>query len=553
MPDNSQTKQVPCPFGGWNMRDNEGLMPEEDALEMINAIARDGHVEMRKGYVQLFDTGTQPVNTVFSFNGDFWVNNQTAHAEQLLYICREDNGQVCHVWQCNPSGTVTQVPDIPNYTILGDMWHTVQYKSNVIMSSLTGDDVPLIYDGAELKKINITIQKNELNTLDLYNVMNFCVYRKRLFFIERNTLKLWYMYTKGRIGGDVACLDLSDVATKGGYLAGLTEWSRAGADTTQSRLVVITSEGEVITYTGDDPSTVDDWRLESVNIVPDIIPHSEGRCVASFREDVGILTSSGVFPLNSIVGSNTVDKSQALSDKIRGAFYGFDEASVYDIRPHKGWQCFYDIPHNWLIVNIPIRDGEYEQFVCVFRGSNTTWSRFTGIPAVNFCNLDGNVYFGGFKGGIYRFNYGGKDDTRSIRMFVQQAYNLFGAAELKKVKGITLLLACAYQRNCRVRLWGDFDEQGWSDVRTSGMNGTGNICKWGLRYTNPPIAGSPWNTDYWGTRGILAEMNAQRLITDVDCKEARNISMGIEMEGNEELESDMAWFSTDYRIDFGSR
>ena len=46
----SRRLPLPPPIGGWNTRDEPGFMPVEDAVELINAIPRQGYVQMRGGY-----------------------------------------------------------------------------------------------------------------------------------------------------------------------------------------------------------------------------------------------------------------------------------------------------------------------------------------------------------------------------------------------------------------------------------------------------------------------------------------------------------------------
>ena len=87
-----------------------------------------------------------------------------------------------------------------------DKWQYTQYKSRLFM--VNGVDNPQSYDGASLTDNPFT-SDDGLDTKTLINVM---LYKNRLFFIERDSLRFWYTELAGNIAGNLKSFDLSQHA-----------------------------------------------------------------------------------------------------------------------------------------------------------------------------------------------------------------------------------------------------------------------------------------------------------------------------------------------------
>ena len=88
-----------------------------------------------------------------------------------------------------------------------------------------------------------------------------CKYRNRWFFIERQSMNAWYLGLNA-VGGQLNLLPLSGAATKGGKLLFCATWSIDAGDGIDDKLVFCTDLGELLIFTGGDPSSPANWRQE---------------------------------------------------------------------------------------------------------------------------------------------------------------------------------------------------------------------------------------------------------------------------------------------------
>jgi hypothetical protein len=517
-----QIKILSAPIGGLNSRDNPEQMPETDAIVFENAISTAGHVEMRKGYEYLLTVGKNPIDTIFSY-----VNGENKY---LMFSTIGPNGYG-EIWLIDQNADIFLVPPPVGYRIIGSNWHVCYFSNRVFLTSVYGQDSPLMFDGEQLQVVDLVSKRPDIIVINPKDVMMLCAYKQRLFFIERYTSRLWFLYQAGDLSGECEEMDVSTSTSKGGYLVSLNEWSRAGNDETQSLLTVITSEGECIVYQGDDPSSMD-WRVSSITRMPDVVCDKNA---VSFRNDVAVITKEGLFTLNSVVGSASAAKELALSNKIIGSIKDL-QSSYYA----QYWQVIYLQGLNWILLNVPLPDGSFIQYVLNLE--NDTWSYFTGINSTCYTNHDDDVYFGTADGKICLFNSGGKDDKNPINMFVQTPYMALDTPNVKQLRELTLYIYSAFRREVSSHFYVDYQPQSVSTVNLNGAYGDRRIGHWNR---------SHWNQDFWGSALRFSGVDVQKLTTPVMVKSGRRVSIGVNIEANDTEQSDTVWLSTDVRYETG--
>jgi hypothetical protein len=72
-----------------------------------------------------------------------------------------------------------------------------------------------------------------------------------------------------------------------------------------------------------------------------------------------MLTYNGLYPLAASLQSSRLDPRVALSDKIQGAF----TAATQQYGGNFGWDIMFDPQHNALTVNVPVSEGQQQQYV----------------------------------------------------------------------------------------------------------------------------------------------------------------------------------------------
>lgn len=406
----SNIQSYPPPVGGWNARDALSNMKPTDAVTLRNWFPRTSYVDIRGGYTSHATGMTGTGKTLAVYNGLNGTNKMFALTASGTYdvstagavgasAAARTNGK--HQWVNFGDGT-------NNYLIL-----------------VNGVDKPLYFDGVSWVAVD-NASSPALTGLTTTEIIGVFVSKGRLFFIQKNSLSLWYL-SAGVAGGALTEFDLSAVAKKGGYLMAGATWTVDGGDGPDDRVVLVTSEGEVIVYAGTNPSAAAFWQLVGVY---DLGKPLGRRCVTKYGGDLVILTQNGAFPMAAAIQGNASSGEPfgkfALSFKIEPAFN--DAARSYG--SNFGWTPVVFPAQSALIVNIPIsEDGEHEQYV--MNTITKAWCRFTEWDAEDFAVFNNELYF--TQGTAVKKAWTGQvDGSDNIEVYGKQAFSYFGSPGVLK-------------------------------------------------------------------------------------------------------------------------
>jgi len=314
-----QTKRVsvsaslPAPVGGWNSRDSLAAMQPIDAVELINWWVTPTDVVVRNGYSNSVTGITGQVESLMVYNGAA-TSKMFAAAGTSFY----DASSAGAVGAAVVTGLTNARWWYQNITTAGGNY----------MYTVNGTDKPELYDGTNWTAIDgaSTPAITGVTTTTLSDV---CLFKNRLWFIQKNTLKVWYLPTNA-VGGAASLIDLSAIAQKGGYLIKMGTWTIDAGTGADDLAVFVTSEGEIIVYQGTDPSSVATWSLVGVWQIGSPLGT---RFLFKYAGDDLIMTHDGLFPLSGALQSSRVNPKVALSDKIQSAISS--AASLYN--SNFGW------------------------------------------------------------------------------------------------------------------------------------------------------------------------------------------------------------------------
>jgi hypothetical protein len=147
--------------------------------------------------------------------------------------------------------------------------------------AVNGIDKPLLYNGSTWTNPAITgVTDTTLN--------NITTFKNQVWFTQNNSLKAWYLPTLS-IAGAAAAIDMSAVAQLGGHLVNVGTWTLDAGYGVDDNLVFITSNGEVIVYSGTDPSDATKWALVGVWRIGKPVGK---RCFLKYGGDMLILSLS---------------------------------------------------------------------------------------------------------------------------------------------------------------------------------------------------------------------------------------------------------------------
>jgi hypothetical protein len=250
-------------------------------------------------------------------------------------------------------------------------------------------------------------------TVDSKNFIHVNLFKHRLYFTEKNTMKVWYMPVDS-LGGSAFPLDFGGVAKNGGFIQGMATWTLDAGQGADDYAVFATNMGEVIVYNGTDPTDATTWLLKGVWQMGYIFSR---RFFHKFAGDILMITQDGLVPLAAALQSSRLDPRVNITDKI---YYEISkEADQYSSQ--FGWQVIYYAKPNMLLINIPNPAGT-EQYV--MHTISKAWCNFTGINTTVFELHNDDLYFGG-NGFVGKFWDGYADDGQPISGACQQAYTYF--------------------------------------------------------------------------------------------------------------------------------
>lgn len=272
-------------------------------------------------------------------------------------------------------------------------------------------------------------------TADPTNFVFATVWKNRVWFVERDTSRGWYLDINS-IYGVATSFDFGPKMRAGGPLVGLYNWSYDGGGGLDTLLVGISGAGDVVIYQGTDPSSISTFGLKgcwSLGAVP------YGRRIATDHGgDLLAASAIGIIPLSKLVVSGrTEDQSLYATGKISNLFNQLATSR----RARQGWALHIHPSDNTLLVTIPGENvgGNTEQLVMSL--GRKSWGRYRDLPILSGATWAGEFWFGTADGRVCRnIDYvdnvllSDPNSYSAVEWSVLTAFNNLGNAKQKQVK-----------------------------------------------------------------------------------------------------------------------
>lgn len=241
-------------------------------------------------------------------------------------------------------------------------------------------------------------------------------YNSRLYGIAASSTDVWYPAVSA-IGGAVTIFPMGPLLHYGGKLVAGGVWNQLTSNGVQHTWFVVSSEGEVVCFTGAFPGDPATWKIAGSYKIGRPLGQN---CIQPAGADVAILTEDGVIALSQVL---TLDQialaNQAVTRNIAPAFRDAVIARV----PNPGWQMLLWPLRSLAIINMPQIGTVNTQFVSNARTG--AWCRYTGWDAQCFAvyGLDpSGLYFGTSDGRVMKAETGGQDDGKSYTATIFYSY-----------------------------------------------------------------------------------------------------------------------------------
>ncbi len=444
----SSSTSVPAPIGGLNVRDSVANMPIQDAVVMENWFPSTTSADVRNGYTA-WSTFTGLCQGIIVYKGI---------SATKVFPCVK-NGSTYSIFEGTSAGALSTA-------VVGGGGATVQALTSTrydhqnfgttggeFISAVNGTDVPLQYDGT-------TWIASTMTNGTPASFFTVGVYGTRLWYVPNNSRSVYYQQLAA-ITGATTQYNLGPVLKEGGYINSIITVTDS-ANTLADYIVFLTSEGELVAYTGDPASTF--TRVAQFRIGRPVCRGNN--CWVKWGADALVLCADGVYPIRKAIEANKTDDLLAVSDKIRPLLNG-------DLIAHgakKGWTLKVHPTGAKLVVNVPYNEDSVS-YQYVMNTQTGAWTKFTGWSAFCF-EVALDTLWMGMSGKMVKADLGTADGTADISFDCRQAYNYFNTrGRAKHAKLIRPILAADGEYTLGIRIDTDYATTPLTNQRTVGDGG----------------------------------------------------------------------------------
>lgn len=492
----SESVHVPAPVGGLNTVDPASAMPATDAPYLWNCTSAELGLRSRLGWREHATGLGGAVPTMLAFTGSrkngssdrvfavtaqgIWdVSSSTTSPTRLitfgtqtgeagygvshvvstpggrfLVYCDEENGAFVYsestglwtqvVFGVTQLWTSSTLYLVGNQVVNGANVYVCTQAGTSGSTGPTGTGTAIVDGGAKWDYVSAAssgaigpslADQNAGFTGNPGNFVACTVWKSRLWFVERDSTRAWYMGVNS-LYGTATSFDFGLKMRAGGPLANLYNWSYDGGSGLDTLLVGVSTAGDLVIYQGTDPSSANTFGLKGAWYVAGV-PY--GRRVATEHGgDVLVLSRVGLVALSKLVSGKTLTPDQFETYKVSNLFNLL--AAQYGSL--QGWQVGLHPEDNALVILVPQASG-LPSLPLVMSMATHGWGRYRDIPMLSMAPYAGLLYFGtadgrvcintGYVDGVSLAN---PNASAPISCSVLFAYNNLGNARQKRVHAL---------------------------------------------------------------------------------------------------------------------
>jgi hypothetical protein len=386
---------IPVAVKGLNLRSGISALKPNEALRLDNWFPKGGYCQIRGGYTSHVTGLGASIGSLVEWAGP---------ASRKMF-----------------GATATAIYDVSSAGAVGAAavsslnsayWQTVNFTTSGgnFLVLCNGADSVRNFDGTTWTTPSIT----GVTSSTLINVAS---YKTRLWFVQKDTTKAWYLGTSS-ISGAATSLEMGDKFREGGKLLHIGSLSRDSGAGAGDVICFISSKGEIVAYTGSDPSDTNNWTLIGVYKVSAPIGN---RALVRIDGDLALLTEQGLVSLRQVAsqGRFTAERSSITASIDQGII---DDFASYGA--NTGWEMIVHPRTRQVIVNVPLTSSTATQYAMnIQTGAWCTYGRFASpLNATCWGMLSENLYFATSAGTVYRAENGYQDAGAAITSTYKSAF-----------------------------------------------------------------------------------------------------------------------------------
>lgn len=469
------------PYGGLDLVSPIDNMDPIYALELVNIFPGASAPELRKGYSSFATlSGSNAVNTLRA------MPKSDGSTDLLAFSGTK-------IFRIVAAGTVTDVTGTTALTSTN--CSTEIFSSRLFICN--GSDTVQVFNGSTNTTADCTF-----TGVTLANLVNVSAYKKRLYFVEKNTLSFWYGGTNAVGASALTQEDLSSVFTNGGRLLFAGSYTNQTASSSQDLFFACSSEGELLFYSGSYPGDAA-WT----NVARYYIGRPVGyNAFIRVNQDVWVITEQGIVPISALFQTDPEQALNTVSARINPVISEAAQSIPFSYR----WSgVFYPIGRR-VYITVPI--SETETYFMVWSADSKGWTRFNQYAnghALSIAVAGGLPYYGSSAGVIYKAETGYNDAGQAIQFQMRGAFSFYGSrGNYKAFKDIRPLLRT--QKGVAFNLGLDTDFRRRLTLETI-TTSTGSYTGWGATGATVGSPGyTPWGSSWSGATEYVFDRYATR-------------------------------------------
>lgn len=453
---------MPPPYGGLDLVSPIDNTDPSFALELVNVFPGAGAPTVRLGYTQFANVGVAtPIKFVDSLN--------LANGTSLL-ISSTDSA----IYSTTSAGAVSA---ITGTAVTSGEWQSASYNNRIYLCN--GVDSARYWDGVAGTTASLTF-----TGLALTDMVFVHPHKERLYFVEKNSSRVWYggLQVTGTGGSPaLTSFDLSYVFPRGGNLVAIGSYSNSANVATQDYFWACSSQGDIVFYTGSyagDPST---WGLVARYFIGRPLGR---RAFVRVNNDVWIITEQGIVPISGLFQADPEASLNIVSQKVNPLI---SEAAALFPFDHQ-WHGFFWPQGRRVYISIP-QSGTSCYFL-VYSIDTKGWTQFklfNSEHSLSSCAYNGLPYYGSASGIIWKGETGQADaitatTSQAITFSGRSAFSFYGSrSNYKAFKDIRPIIKTKRGVSLNIGLDVDFKRAPTVSAVTIPA---GNFTPWG----------SPWGS-----------------------------------------------------------
>jgi len=384
----TQAMNVPAPMRGIMTSVPLSEMDKSNTITTINMRSNAYGLSVRKGYRQWClnrDIAGDGIKTIIPGNSSGRLNT----GDKLF--CTTNDG-IYEITTFGAQAVKRVDADFPNKSPDAGWcsWHNftnaggLQY---ILICDLINGYYFYDFDEDTFSKVEAGTGPGKINGV---NPAEFCfvtVWKNRVWFVQRDSTRGWYLDTVGIFTGKVTPFDFGSKMRYGGFLKGLYSWTLDAGVGVDDHLVATSSEGDIIVYTGTDPTTAGGFGMKGVWFIGET-PRGRRGC-SEFGGDLLVASQFGLVPLSRMVSGMADTENLYITQQIN---------PLYRLRYEEREQLFgfeaKFCPAEGLVFILWPKLENRNHVQLAYEPTTQSWTVYEGVPALTIETYRGKTYIG---------------------------------------------------------------------------------------------------------------------------------------------------------------